>query len=74
MSPDFAVSNDMGNSHRNDGRRRRGDEDDTVLDAQEISSVTSQDQGRCEGVYVLMWLSCDVYKVCTVSSKNTLAV
>ncbi len=28
-------------------RRRHGDEDDTVLDSQDVSSVTSQDQGTC---------------------------
>ena len=27
------------------GRRRREDDDDTVLDNQDVSSVTSQDQG-----------------------------
>ena len=30
----------------NRDRRRHGDEDDTVLDSQEVSSVTSQDQGN----------------------------
>ncbi len=29
-----------------DRRRRGADDDDTVLDSQDISSVTSQDQGK----------------------------
>ncbi len=47
----FAVSNEDsevsdGRRRYGGGRRRRGDEDDTVLDNQDVSSVTSQDQGN----------------------------
>lgn len=30
-----------------DSRRRRGDDDGMVMDMNEVSSVTSQDQGQC---------------------------
>ena len=34
------------------GRRRLADEDDTILDSQDASSVLSQDQGTCK-IYAL---------------------
>ena len=39
----LTVSNDDDDFHGS--RRRRADEDDTILDSQEVSSVNSQDQG-----------------------------
>ena len=45
----FSVSNEDSEisegRRRYPGRRRREDDDDTVLDNQDVSSVTSQDQG-----------------------------
>ena len=38
------VTNEHGDRYEN--RRRRGDEDTSILDQHEVSSVTSQDQGE----------------------------
>lgn len=40
----FAVRNDI--SDRDGGRLRRTDDDSTILDNQDASSVTSHDQGE----------------------------